>query len=86
MTNPEISDLPFPAITELVAAAASDEAEAIVCVGTNLRAAYVVPELEKRLGVPVVDSAAAVVWQLLGLAGVAEQPQGWGRLFDAASQ
>ncbi|GAA1024528.1 MULTISPECIES: maleate cis-trans isomerase family protein [Amycolatopsis] len=86
MTNPEISGLPFSEISALVSAAASDAAEAIVCVGTNLRAAYLVPELESRLGVPIVDSAAATVWQLLALAGVSEQPQGWGRLFETDSR
>ncbi|WP_037367997.1 maleate cis-trans isomerase family protein [Amycolatopsis orientalis] len=82
MTNPEISALPFPEISALVSAAASAAAEAIVCVGTNLRAAYLVPELEARLGVPVVDSAAATVWHLLGLAGAPSRLQGWGRLFE----
>ncbi|WP_406630926.1 hypothetical protein [Amycolatopsis sp. WGS_07] len=81
MTNPEISGLPFAEISSLVSAAASDEAEAIVCVGTNLRAAYLVPQLESRLGIPVVDSAAATVWQLLALAGMPEPLQGWGQLF-----
>jgi maleate isomerase len=61
-------------------ARAGPEAIAIVC--TNLRAAQLVPELEARHGVPVVDSLAAAVRGSLDLAGVdSARVEGWGRLF-----
>jgi len=43
----------------------------------------VIEQAEAELGLPVVSSNQALLWHMLGLAGVA-QPSGWGpgRLFD----
>lgn len=84
LSNPEISDLPLEQVAEFVSAAAGSSAGAVVCVGTNLRAGYLVAELERSLGVAVVDSALATVWELLSLAGIKERPGGWGRLLSEA--
>jgi maleate isomerase len=80
--NPEISELTFDQIEELVLPAAAAGIDALVCVGTNLRAAYLADRLEERLGVPVIDSAAAVVWQLLRLVDKPARCAGWGILFS----
>jgi maleate isomerase len=56
--------------------------EAIVVLCTGLRAAPLVEELEREIGIPILDSIATVVWQSLQLAGVdTRRVTGWGRLF-----
>lgn len=83
MSNPEISRLSRGEIEALMLPAFEYEAEAVVCVGTNLRSGYLVADLEQRFGVPVIDSAVATLWQLLRVAGVGRPIQGWGALFAA---
>jgi maleate isomerase len=61
-------------------AAARPQAIAILC--TNLRGAPLAAELERELGIPVLDSVATAVWGSLRLAGVdTRRVAGWGRLF-----
>lgn len=68
------------AMAREVAAARPD---AIVVMCTNLRAAPLVPALEAELGLPVIDSIAAVVWKSLRLAGIdTRRVTRWGRLFQ----
>lgn len=83
MTNQEISRLPYAQIRSLVTTAVDGAADAIVCVGTNLRAGHLIDELEGTLGLPIVDSAVATVWGLLELAGLDHRPRGWGSLMRA---
>jgi maleate isomerase len=80
MTNEAISALTYDEISALVRGAWDGSAEAVVCVGTNLRAGYLLDEIEADLGVPVVDSAVATVWALLTAAGADRRLTGWGRL------
>lgn len=80
LTNPEISLLNYSEIADMISGAITDGVDGLVCVGTNLRAGYLVAELEASLGLPIVDSAIAVVWQLLEMAGVSQRPAGWGQL------
>ena len=80
MTNQQISRLREDEIRSLIVGAWDGSAEAVVCVGTNLRAGYLLEEIEAQLGVPVVDSAVATVWALLRSAGVRSTLSGWGRL------
>jgi maleate isomerase len=64
-------------------AGAAPDAVAVVC--TNLRGADGVAALEAEIGVPILDSIAAVVWKSLVLAGADPSPlRGWGRLFSLA--
>jgi maleate isomerase len=58
------------------------DAEAVVCIGTNLRSGYLAAGFESEFGVPVVDSAVATLWELLRLAGAAKPVAGWGRLME----
>ena len=48
-------------------AAEGGDAAAVVC--TNLRGAEAVPQLERELEIPVLDSVAVTLWGALGLAG-----------------
>ncbi len=58
--------------------------DAILLSCANVRAFEAVAALEQQLGVPVVTSNQAVLWDLLGLAGWTGQVPGAGRLFKAA--
>ncbi|UZX03179.1 hypothetical protein F8G81_11635 [Arthrobacter sp. CDRTa11] len=84
MSNPEISRLGHSDIQNLMLPAFEYDAEAVVCVGTNLRSGYLAADLERRFGVPVIDSALATLWQLLRVAGVGRPIQGWGKLLAAS--
>lgn len=56
--------------------------EAVIVLCTNLRAAPLVAGMERRLGIPILDSVATALWGALRAAGVAPaRVQGWGRLF-----
>ena len=48
---------------------------------TALRAAGIIPELERELGKPVAASNYAMAWHALRLAGYGDAVQGVGRLF-----
>jgi maleate isomerase len=80
LTNPEISLLNYTQIIRMISAAAVRGVDGLVCIGTNLRAGYLVEELEASLGLPIVDSALAVVWRLLEMTGVGQRPTSWGQL------
>ncbi|GAA3658127.1 hypothetical protein GCM10022237_17790 [Nocardioides ginsengisoli] len=80
LTNPQIAALERDSIESLLVGGSREGADAVLCVGTNLRAGYLVDELEQRLGLPVVDSAVAVAWHVLRLAGVTAPVAGWGSL------
>ena len=81
LSNPEIARLSRAEIAALMRPAFVDRAEGVVCIGTNLRSGYLVEELEREFGIPVIDSAVATLWELLRLAGAARPSAGWGRLF-----
>ena len=80
LTNPEIAAMTRNQIEALVVAGLGSDVQALLCVGTNLRSGYLVTELEQRYGVPIVDSALAVVWDCLRLLGDEHRVTGWGRL------
>ena len=48
---------------DLIRSAADPKAEAIAVVCTNFRGAPVVDELERELGIPIVDSVSATAWK-----------------------
>ncbi len=61
-------------------AAAGPQAISTFC--TNLKAAPLVDELERELGIPIYDTIATVVWKALRLTGVdTHRVSGWGSLF-----
>lgn len=62
-------------------AEARPDAIAIVC--TNMRGAFVAPELERELGLPVFDSVAFTLWKALLIAKAETSSlRRWGTLFQ----
>src|SRR5581483_7357264 len=64
------------------ALAGADEVDGIVISCTNIRAVGAIAPLEAELGLPVVTSNQAAVWQILRLLGTAEGVAGYGRLLE----
>lgn len=72
-------------LTAMVEAVTTANPEAILVLCTNLRAGPMVPELERRLGITILDSVGTALWGALRVAGVPPRGiEGWGRLFDDA--
>ena len=55
--------------------------DAVFASCTNLRTLGIVDDAEKRLGIPVISSNSALIWHLLGLAGVDIPQDGPGALY-----
>jgi maleate isomerase len=71
-----------PQVAGLVREVAAARPDAIVILCTNMRGARAVPQLERELGIPVLDSIAVTLWKCLALAGVAPgRVQAWGQIF-----
>ena len=65
----------------MVEAVAAEGVEAVAVVCTNLRAAPLVAGWEAKLGLPVYDTIATVVWKSLAVAGADPAALGrWGRI------
>ena len=57
--------------------------QAITTFCTNLRAAPLAQQVERELGIPLLDTVSTTVWGMLRLAGAPTvQVQGWGELFQ----
>jgi maleate isomerase len=62
-------------------AAARPQAFTTFC--TKLRAAPLAPQVERELGIPLLDPVSTAVWRMLRAAGAdPARIRGWGRLFD----
>ena len=61
------------------------ESDSLFISCTALRTSGIIAELEDALGVPVVTSNQAIVWECLRHAGERELPRGEGRLFGLAA-
>lgn len=72
------SDELYRQVRELVPSGA----DGIAVLGNGLLAVDAVAPLEADLGVPVVTSNQAALWQCLRGSGVSGSPAGYGRLFD----
>lgn len=83
LANAEIARVPRQWIDDLIRPAFG-RVDGVMCIGTNLRSAYLVESFESEFGVPVVDSATATLWQLLRLTGASRPIPGWGRLLAEA--
>ena len=69
-------------IAEMCRAAARPGVDAVAIVCTNMRGTMVAPDVEREIGVPVLDSIAVTLWGCLRAAGVGTGPLGrFGRLF-----
>ncbi|KAF2161780.1 hypothetical protein M409DRAFT_58856 [Zasmidium cellare ATCC 36951] len=82
-TNDAIGKCSAAAIKDLVRRAVTPETKAVLVACTNFPATLLVGELERELGVVVLDSIAVSAWyglKLLGVKGTKEKMEGWGRL------
>ncbi|HEU4779928.1 MAG TPA: aspartate/glutamate racemase family protein [Steroidobacteraceae bacterium] len=62
---------------------AENKPQAITTFCTNLRAASMAQQVERELGIPLLDTVSTTVWGLLRIAGVpTERVTGWGELFQ----
>jgi maleate isomerase len=69
-------------LRRMIREVANSKPDAITTFCTGLRAAPLVEELERELGVPIYDTISTVTWKSLRLLGAdATRIRGWGRLF-----
>lgn len=81
--NFSFSEVSEDQIRDMVREVARKEPKAISTFCTNLKAAHLVPELERETGLPIYDTISTVVWKSLRMAGVdTSKLTGWGRLFQ----
>jgi maleate isomerase len=70
-------------LRRLMGEVAQARSQAITTFCTNLRAAQLAEEVERSLGIALLDTVSTTVWGLLRLAGAAPaQVRGWGGLFQ----
>ena len=82
--NFAFADVPADRVAAMCRQVALSRPDAIVIMCTNMHGARIAPVLEAELGVPVYDSAAAVVWAALRTLDVdTGLVKGWGRMFEA---
>jgi maleate isomerase len=79
-TNAEIDLVPESSFLEQLASVAVPASQAIAVVCTNVPAAPLVEDLEKRLGIPIIDSIAVTAWKCLEMVGIEPNVPGWGKL------
>jgi maleate isomerase len=84
--NFSFSDVSEAEILEMCRTAAKGGAECLVVMCTNMRGAGLAETVEREIGIPLFDSAAAVVWKALHDIGVdPARVTGWGGLFRCPS-
>ena len=80
--NFSFSEVSEEEIVAMVREVAKAKPQAIIPLCTNLKAAPLVEQLEREIGIPIYDSISTAVWKCLKLAGVdPKRVAGWGRLF-----
>ena len=80
--NFSFSEVGEEEIVAMVREVAKAKPQAIIPLCTNLKAAPLVEQLEREIGIPIYDSISTAVWKCLKLAGVEpRRVAGWGRLF-----
>lgn len=78
--NTEFAYVDDDTIRDLIRRSDHPDAEAIAVICTNFPAAYVVEEMERELGKPILDSTVITLWETLNAVGLNEAIPGWGRL------
>jgi maleate isomerase len=80
--NFSFAEVPEAEIARLIEEIAREGCDAIAVVCTNMRGAAVAEPIERKYGVPVVDSIAVTLWACLVSTGVdPSRIRGWGSLF-----
>lgn len=69
-------------VAALARRADSPQAEALVLSCTDMRSVEAIDRIESALGKPVVTSNQAMMFQAMGLAGIADPLQGYGQLLE----
>jgi maleate isomerase len=81
--NHEFAGVPPADLLALMREVAAHEPQALTTFCTNLRAAPLAEQVERELGIPLLDTVSTTVWGMLRATGVAPaQVQGWGELFQ----
>jgi maleate isomerase len=84
--NFEFSEVEPNTLRRMLRDVAKQRPDALTMLCTNLRAADLVEEMERELGIPIYDSVSTVVWKALKTIGVdTSAVKGWGRLFSERS-
>lgn len=78
--NTAFAEVDHDSIRDLIRRADHPDAEAIAVVCTNFPAAYVVDEMERELGKPILDSVLVTLWETLNLIESPIPLRGWGKL------
>ena len=85
--NTSFADVRETVLEKGIADLAAEGARAVSVFCTNLKAAHLVAQWEKKYGILVLDTVATVVWDMLVVAGVdPRRIAGWGHLFQVASE
>lgn len=80
--NFSFSEVSPETLATMIREVARSAPDAIAVFCTNLRAAQLAEDLERELGIPIIDTVATGVWAALRLAGAdPARVRGWGRLF-----
>lgn len=80
--NFAFATVPAERVADLCRDVGRAKPDCIVIMCTNMQGAHIAPLVEHELGIPVYDSAAAVIWQALCEVGIStRQVAGWGRMF-----
>ena len=77
---PAICETPLEDIRSIVHDVARSDCDAVLQVGTALPVVALLDTLERETGKPIVACNAAVYWQALRVAGIADRIVGFGRL------
>ncbi|HEY1230079.1 MAG TPA: Asp/Glu/hydantoin racemase, partial [Ramlibacter sp.] len=77
--------VPAAQLRQMIDEVAQARPQAIATYCTNLRAAPLAVDVERDLGIPLLDTVATTVWGMLRAAGVSPAAvTGWGGLFQWA--
>ncbi len=79
-TDIQMSTVPTEAIERAVLDMDSTGAEGVFICCTALRSVSTIAPLEQRLGLPVISSNQAMLWEMLRASGYSRPIQGYGRL------
>lgn len=81
--NHDFAGVPPHALRELMGEVAAARPQAITTFCTNLHAAPLAAQVERELGIPLLDTVSTTVWGMIRAAGASPAPiTGWGELFQ----
>lgn len=81
--NHDFAGVAPQALRELMGEVAAARPQAITTFCTNLHAAPLAAQVERELGIPLLDTVSTTVWGMIRAAGASPAPiTGWGELFQ----